>query len=118
MLKTSRFYANRLVLSPSTQLDPATTVEQLFAEGPVRLEIERTEEGLAQVSIDAPGTLVIQAETTGIPAASDAQGDLFHSGSQSFDVFLDQERERIDLESEAVDELREARSKTDEPNAD
>lgn len=114
MLKTSRFYANRLVLRPSTQLDPAMTVEQLFSDGPVRLEIERTEEGLAQVSIDAPGTLTIQAETTGIPAVSDAQGDLFESGSHTFDAFLDQERVRIDLESEAVDELREARSKDDE----
>ena len=111
MLKTSHFYANRLVLRPSVELDPTMTVAQMFADGPVRLEIVQTEDGEAQVSVAAPGTITVQAEKQG-PALNvhEGQGDLFDSMTDNFDHFLEQERVRIDLESATVDELREIRS--------
>jgi hypothetical protein len=119
MLKTSHFYANRLVLRPAMELDPATTVAQLFADGPVRLEIVQTEDGEAQVSVAAPGTITVQVERNSPSLnAHEGQGDLFEPMMRNFDLFLEQERVRIDLEAATVDELRESRSGQSETDRD
>lgn len=63
MITLSRKESESILIHPSEDLDPAMTVAELFANGPIRVIVTAANRGHAQIGIEVPGKLrVIQTE--------------------------------------------------------
>ena len=63
MLTLTRREGEELLLEPDADIDPKMTVEELFADGPIRIFVKEFVSNKLKLSIDAPdGILILRGE--------------------------------------------------------
>ena len=63
MITLNRKESESILIHPSEDLDPAMTVAELFANGPIKVIITEARQGDVQIGIHVPGKLrVVQTE--------------------------------------------------------
>ena len=111
MLKTTRHCGNTLLLVPSGACSSSMSVADLFSDGPIGLKVIPRADGSLEVEVTAPHCLtLLDQPSQGVSSHNPSvQPDLFQSGEDNFDDFLEQEAARLALESEAVSRLKTSR---------
>lgn len=59
MLVLTRRQGQSILIQPASQLDPSTTIADLFAQGPIEVAILGIDGKQIKVGIDAPQTLSV-----------------------------------------------------------
>ncbi len=59
MLNLSRREGEELIFKPDPDIDPKMTVEELFADGPISVFVEKFVSNKVKLSIDAPDSIKI-----------------------------------------------------------
>ena len=78
MLIFTRHPGQSLTIHPHSALDPATPVEQLFASGPVVIQVLGVKREQAHLGVAAPAGLCILSEAFGCGAVANPPGEGIH----------------------------------------
>tara|TARA_R110002049_G_scaffold54526_10_gene151745 strand:- start:157 stop:360 length:204 start_codon:yes stop_codon:yes gene_type:complete len=64
MLVLSRVEGDQIAILPADDIDPATTVGDLFANGPIEISLYSASKHNVKMGVDAPGALSVVRKRT------------------------------------------------------